>query len=66
MPGASEFEDRLKRLIHADHTRSTSPSWSATIVVFVSGIIVGFVLRPNEARVLSGTQDKVYTPNKNR
>ena len=64
MSGASEFETRLKRLINTDHNRTAYPSWSATIVVFVSGMIVGFVVRNHEARVPTATRDKLYTSNK--
>ena len=66
MSGASEFEDRLKRLITTDHQRTTCPSWSATTVIFVSGMIVGYVIRNHETRVPAGTHDKLNTRSKNQ
>lgn len=66
MSGPSEFENRLKRLIQTDRNQTTCPSWSATVVIFVSGMIVGFVMRNQETRVPMSAKDKLYTRNNNQ
>lgn len=61
MSGPREFEDRLRRLIGTEH--AACPSWAATTVIFVSGMIVGCVLQTHTARVPSDARDNLATRN---
>lgn len=44
MSEAEAFEERLRRLIGTEG-QLTCPSWAATSIIFVSGMIVGVVVQ---------------------